>query len=96
MVVITFTLYIISGSDECIEACMQAICIAACYPENWPLLVICPSSMRLVWYDALLNWLPARLVPEDPRHLTVIANGKVRFTATSVLSQSAQLSAQPA
>ncbi|KAL3135100.1 hypothetical protein ABBQ32_008044 [Trebouxia sp. C0010 RCD-2024] len=64
---------------------VQAICIAACYPENWPLLVICPSSMRLVWYDALLNWLPARLVPEDPRHLTVIANGK--DIKTKLLSQ---------
>ena len=56
---------------------MQAICIAACYLEQWPLLIICPSSMRLVWYDALLNWLPARLVPEDLHDLSVIAHGKV-------------------
>lgn len=55
---------------------VQAICIAACYPENWPLLVISTSSMRLVWYDALLNWLPTRLVPNDLQSLTVIANGK--------------------
>lgn len=35
--------------------------------------------MRLVWYDALLNWLPTRLVPNDLQSLTVIANGKVRL-----------------
>jgi hypothetical protein len=23
---------------------LQAVCIAACYPEDWPLLVICPSA----------------------------------------------------
>ncbi len=33
--------------------------------------------MRLVWYDALLNWLPARLVPEGAGNLVVIGNGKV-------------------
>lgn len=26
---------------------VQALAIAACYPEDWPLLVVCPSSMRL-------------------------------------------------
>jgi SWI/SNF-related matrix-associated actin-dependent regulator 1 of chromatin subfamily A len=25
---------------------IQAIAIAACYPENWPLLVVCPASLR--------------------------------------------------
>lgn len=56
---------------------IQAICIAACYPEDWPLLIICPSSMRLVWYDALTNWLPACLIPEESGSLVVIGNGKV-------------------
>lgn len=55
---------------------VQAICIAACYPEDWPLLIICPSSMRLVWYDALLNWLPACLIPDGSHQLAVIGNGK--------------------
>ncbi|DBA88569.1 TPA: hypothetical protein ACH3X2_005037 [Trebouxia sp. C0005] len=55
---------------------VQAICIAACYPEDWPMLIICPSSMRLVWYDALLNWLPACLIPDGFDKLVVIGNGK--------------------
>ncbi|DBB17338.1 TPA: hypothetical protein ACH3X3_014381 [Trebouxia sp. C0006] len=53
---------------------MQAICIAACYPEDWPLLIITPSSMRLVWLDALLQWLPEPLL--NPDAITVIKTGK--------------------
>ena len=56
---------------------MQAICIAACYPKDWPLLVVCPSSMRLVWYEALLQWLPPKMLPETDDDLIVIKSGKV-------------------
>ena len=34
--------------------------------------------MRLVWYDALLNWLPACLIPDGFDKLVVIGNGKVQ------------------
>ncbi|CAM6013956.1 unnamed protein product [Sphagnum balticum] len=37
---------------------IQAIAIAACYREEWPLLVICPASLRLVWAEELERWLP--------------------------------------
>ncbi len=58
------------------ELCVaQAICIAACYPQDWPLLIITPSSMRLVWLDALLQWLPEPLL--NPDAITVIKTGKV-------------------
>ncbi len=42
----------------------QAIAIAACYREEWPLLVICPASLRLVWAEELERWLPF-LSPSD-------------------------------
>ena len=35
--------------------------------------------MRLVWYDALLNWLPPRLVPQHRNDLVVVASGKVHL-----------------
>ena len=60
--------------------CLQAIYIAAFYPKDWPLLVVCPSSMRLVWYDALLQWLPLDRIPDDD-DLIVIKSGKVKCTA---------------
>ncbi len=28
---------------------LQALCIAACYAEDWPLLVVCPPSLRYAW-----------------------------------------------
>ncbi|GAX78561.1 hypothetical protein CEUSTIGMA_g6001.t1 [Chlamydomonas eustigma] len=54
---------------------VQAVCAAACFPESFPLLVVCPSSMRYVWKAALHDWLPDALVPvkED---LWVLSSGK--------------------
>ncbi|DBA70641.1 TPA: hypothetical protein ACH3X2_012024 [Trebouxia sp. C0005] len=37
---------------------VQAIAIASCYREEWPLLIIVPASMRLVWAEELEKWLP--------------------------------------
>ncbi|KAI8476387.1 MAG: P-loop containing nucleoside triphosphate hydrolase protein [Monoraphidium minutum] len=42
---------------------MQAIAMAACYPEDWPLLVVCPASLRTMWREKLREWLPPRLRP---------------------------------
>jgi SWI/SNF-related matrix-associated actin-dependent regulator 1 of chromatin subfamily A len=37
----------------------QAIALAACYPaSDWPLLVMCPSSLRATWQRELAAWLP--------------------------------------
>lgn len=55
---------------------VQAICIAACFPDDWPLLVVCPSSLRLQWYDALLTWAPPALLP-PPDQIAIVAAGKV-------------------
>jgi hypothetical protein len=54
----------------------QAICIAACYPEDWPLLIICPSALRLQWADALLSWTPPAVLP-PAEHIAVVAAAKV-------------------
>lgn len=37
---------------------MQAIALAACYRSEWPLLVIVPASLRLVWAEEFEKWLP--------------------------------------
>ena len=36
---------------------IQAIATAAYYANDWPLLVVCPSSVRLTWKSELLKWL---------------------------------------
>ena len=41
------------------------------YEKEWPLLIICPSSVRYNWAEELSRWLPDL----EPRHLNVIQNG---------------------
>ncbi|XP_062972780.1 SWI/SNF-related matrix-associated actin-dependent regulator of chromatin subfamily A-like protein 1 isoform X2 [Elgaria multicarinata webbii] len=56
---------------------IQAICIAAYYRKEWPLLVVAPSSVRYTWAEAFHRWLPS-LSPDNVR---VIATGKDCLTA---------------
>ncbi|PRW44334.1 DNA annealing helicase and endonuclease ZRANB3 [Chlorella sorokiniana] len=37
---------------------VQAIALASCFEDEWPLLVIVPASLRLVWAEELEKWLP--------------------------------------
>ena len=36
---------------------IQGIAIASCYRDCWPLLVICPSSVRVAWSEEFIKWL---------------------------------------
>ncbi|XP_016052256.1 PREDICTED: SWI/SNF-related matrix-associated actin-dependent regulator of chromatin subfamily A-like protein 1 isoform X2 [Miniopterus natalensis] len=56
---------------------IQAICIAAFYRKEWPLLVVVPSSVRFTWEQAFLQWLPSL----NPEHIKVVVTGKDRLTA---------------
>ena len=54
---------------------VQALCAASCFPDSWPLLVICPSSMRFVWAAAVADWLPDHLRPSQ-EHIWVVRSSK--------------------
>ncbi|XP_011787690.1 PREDICTED: SWI/SNF-related matrix-associated actin-dependent regulator of chromatin subfamily A-like protein 1 [Colobus angolensis palliatus] len=56
---------------------IQAICIAAFYRKEWPLLVVVPSSVRFTWEQAFLRWLPSL----RPDCINVVVTGKDRLTA---------------
>ncbi|XP_008053749.1 SWI/SNF-related matrix-associated actin-dependent regulator of chromatin subfamily A-like protein 1, partial [Carlito syrichta] len=56
---------------------IQAICIAAFYRKEWPLLVVVPSSVRFTWEQAFLRWLPSL----NPNSINVVVTGKDRLTA---------------
>uniref|UniRef100_A0ABI7YPA8 SWI/SNF-related matrix-associated actin-dependent regulator of chromatin subfamily A-like protein 1 n=1 Tax=Felis catus TaxID=9685 RepID=A0ABI7YPA8_FELCA len=56
---------------------IQAICIAAFYRKEWPLLVVVPSSVRFTWEQAFLRWLPSL----SPDRINVVVTGKDRLTA---------------
>ncbi|XP_054979212.1 SWI/SNF-related matrix-associated actin-dependent regulator of chromatin subfamily A-like protein 1 isoform X2 [Sorex araneus] len=56
---------------------IQALCIAAFYRKEWPLLVVVPSSVRFTWKQAFLRWLPS--LSEDS--INVVVSGKDRLAA---------------
>ncbi|XP_063790026.1 SWI/SNF-related matrix-associated actin-dependent regulator of chromatin subfamily A-like protein 1 [Pseudophryne corroboree] len=51
---------------------IQAICIAAYYRTEWPLLVVSPSSVRFTWAEAFHRWLPS----VKPDSVNVIVTGR--------------------
>jgi SWI/SNF-related matrix-associated actin-dependent regulator of chromatin subfamily A-like protein 1 len=54
---------------------LQALIVAYQYHEtDWPLLVICPSSIRFVWREQITKWLGGLIDPKV--HVQVITKGK--------------------
>ncbi|XP_038124099.1 SWI/SNF-related matrix-associated actin-dependent regulator of chromatin subfamily A-like protein 1 [Cyprinodon tularosa] len=51
---------------------VQAICIAAYYRNEWPLLVVTPSSVRFTWAEAFRRWLPSL----SPASINVVVKAK--------------------
>ncbi|KAM4023819.1 DNA annealing helicase and endonuclease ZRANB3 [Anomaloglossus baeobatrachus] len=49
---------------------LQAIAVAYCYREEWPLLIVVPSSLKYPWIEEMEKWIP-ELGPED---ISVIEN----------------------
>ncbi|KAI8802416.1 P-loop containing nucleoside triphosphate hydrolase protein [Cladochytrium replicatum] len=45
------------GDEMGLGKTIQALSIATYYHEDWPLLVICPSSLRLTWANEINRWL---------------------------------------
>ncbi|CAJ0949171.1 unnamed protein product [Ranitomeya imitator] len=59
---------------------IQAICIAAYYRKEWPLLVVAPSSVRFTWAEAFHRWLPS--VRSDS--INVIVTGRDSQSASLI------------
>lgn len=46
-------------ADDCgLGKTMQAIGVAIYYFDDWPLLIVCPASVKFQWKAALLKWVP--------------------------------------
>jgi SWI/SNF-related matrix-associated actin-dependent regulator 1 of chromatin subfamily A len=56
---------VLIGDEMGLGKTIQAIAIASAYMSDWPLLVVCPSSMRNVWAQEIVRWLPDIVSAED-------------------------------
>lgn len=62
---------ILIADDMGLGKTIQGIAIAAYYREEWPVLVVTPSSVRFTWKEAFLRWMPS--LSQD--HVTVLVTG---------------------
>lgn len=47
------------SADDCgLGKTMQAIGIALYYFDDWPMVIVCPASVKFQWTQALLKWVP--------------------------------------
>ncbi|XP_022051842.1 SWI/SNF-related matrix-associated actin-dependent regulator of chromatin subfamily A-like protein 1 isoform X2 [Acanthochromis polyacanthus] len=63
---------------------IQAICIAAYYRNEWPLLVVAPSSVRFTWAEAFRRWLPS--LSPDSINVVVKAKDNLRSGLINIIS----------
>ena len=56
---------------------VQAIGIALLYKEEWPILIICPSSLKFVWRDEILKWIPD--INDDKINIQIFKTSKDLF-----------------
>ncbi|RXN16995.1 SWI SNF-related matrix-associated actin-dependent regulator of chromatin subfamily A 1 [Labeo rohita] len=63
---------------------VQAICIAAYYRSEWPLLVVAPSSVRFTWAEAFRRWLPS--VRADSINVVVTGRDSLRSGLINIIS----------
>uniref|UniRef100_A0A8C1R124 SWI/SNF-related matrix-associated actin-dependent regulator of chromatin subfamily A-like protein 1 n=1 Tax=Cyprinus carpio TaxID=7962 RepID=A0A8C1R124_CYPCA len=63
---------------------VQAICIAAYYKSEWPLLVVAPSSVRFTWAEAFRRWLPS--VRADSINVVVTGRDSLRSGLINIIS----------
>jgi len=64
------------GDEMGLGKSVQALALMAQYTEEWPVLVICPSSLRWVWKEQVQEWLPD-IVDED--EIQVVKKGSDSF-----------------
>jgi hypothetical protein len=68
---------VLLGDEMGLGKTVQALIVAAQFLSEWPLLIIVPSSLRYVWRDQAIQWLP-HIVGTDGAAVHVLRNGKDR------------------
>mmetsp|Transcript_175437 Transcript_175437/g.557145 ORF Transcript_175437/g.557145 Transcript_175437/m.557145 type:complete len:1037 (+) Transcript_175437:290-3400(+) len=66
---------ILLGDEMGLGKTAQALVLAAHFPEEWPLLVVCPSSLCRNWADEAAQWLPRSVLGLGESAVQVISKG---------------------
>eukprot|EP01080_Neovahlkampfia_damariscottae_P000506 gene506-8020_t len=61
------------GDEMGLGKTIQAIAISFYFHQDWPLLIICPASLRVNWSMELEKWLAPWIKPQD---INIIIHGK--------------------
>ncbi|XP_078117856.1 SWI/SNF-related matrix-associated actin-dependent regulator of chromatin subfamily A-like protein 1 isoform X1 [Sander vitreus] len=75
---------VLLADDMGLGKTVQAICIAAYYRSEWPLLVVAPSSVRFTWAEAFRRWLPS--LSPDRINVVVKAKDNLRSGLVNIIS----------
>ncbi|CAM9093811.1 unnamed protein product, partial [Hapterophycus canaliculatus] len=59
---------------------LQALAVMGCYREDWPLLIVAPASMRLMWAEEVEHWYPFL----SPSQIHLIRGNKDKLYLTNV------------
>jgi len=46
------------GDEMGVGKTIQALAVSSVFMEDWPLLIICPKSLKLTWKEEICKWLP--------------------------------------
>lgn len=66
---------LIIGDDMGLGKTIEAISLSSLYVEDWPLLIICPSSIKLYWKEQLIKYLKP-LMPNIEHYIHIISTSK--------------------
>lgn len=50
---------------------IQALAICTIYRQDWPIIIICPSSLRYNWKEEILTWMREVIDPNDIHLITM-------------------------
>ncbi|XP_062603453.1 LOW QUALITY PROTEIN: SWI/SNF-related matrix-associated actin-dependent regulator of chromatin subfamily A-like protein 1 [Saccostrea cucullata] len=83
---------VLIADDMGLGKTIQAICLACYYRNEWPLLIVVPSSVRFDWAQQLERWVPSL----DPQEVYVAMTGKCSLSGHKVCILSYELMAKKA
>ncbi|GFS90155.1 hypothetical protein TNCV_508161 [Trichonephila clavipes] len=78
---------VLIADDMGLGKTIQAIAIANYYSEDWPLLIVTPSSVRYSWQQSFHTWLPSL----DEHEISVINSSKDHIPNNKVILMSYDL-----